>query len=78
MKSVLLNIDESVYSKLLKYIKSLPKDKVEIVILHSEDAEGIEFYSKVMAYSKALEDVNADENSVFEDYLTKKANKNIS
>lgn len=59
MHSIRLNIDDSIYDKLISFLKILPKEKIEIV--SDEDVMSISFEEAKNKVSRAINNVSNDQ-----------------
>lgn len=59
MHSIRLNIDDSIYDKLIGFLQILPKEKIEIV--SDEDVMSISFEEAKNKVSRAINNVSNDQ-----------------
>jgi hypothetical protein len=59
MHSIRLNIDDSIYDKLMGFLQILPKEKIEIV--SDEDVMGISFEEAKHKVSRAINNISNDQ-----------------
>jgi hypothetical protein len=59
MHSIRLNIDDSIYDKLMGFLQILPKEKIEIV--SDEDVMSISFEEAKHKVSRAINNISKDQ-----------------
>ncbi len=59
MHSIRLNIDDSIYDKLIGFLQILPKEKIEIV--SDEDVMSISFEEAKHKVSRAINNISNDQ-----------------